>query len=63
MRVIVDAGRCQAHGQCNFVCPEIFKLDEWGYAFTESEEVPEGMETPARQAANACPERAISLEI
>ena len=63
MRAHVDAGLCQAHGQCNDICPEVFLLDEWGYAYTESDgAVPDGLEQAARRAVTACPERAIRVE-
>ena len=62
MRAVVDAGLCQAHGQCNDVCPEVFKIDEWGYAYTDEGPVPQELERAVRQAVTVCPERAITVE-
>jgi ferredoxin len=62
MKALVDAGLCQAHGQCNDICPEVFKIDEWGYAYTDDASVPERLEGAVRQAVTACPERAITVE-
>lgn len=62
MKVRVDPAKCQAHGECNSICPEVFKLDEWGYAYTDEEEVPPELEESAREAVEACPEAAITEE-
>ena len=57
----VNPQLCAGHKVCNVVCPEVFELDEFGYAF-----VKEGMESPpeelwdkVREAARECPEDAI----
>lgn len=61
MRVDIDPTLCQAHGACATACPEVFKLDEWGYAFVAEgmEQVPEELKTSARLAVETCPENAI----
>jgi ferredoxin len=59
----VDAALCEGFGACNAVLPEVFVLDEWGYAQAANDgEVPEGREDLARTAAIECPMKAISLE-
>ena len=61
MKVRVDATKCQAYGTCAIQLPQVFKLDEWGYASTEAGgEVPAGCEEAARKAILDCPERAIT---
>lgn len=63
MRVRIDPAKCQAHGECNAICPEVFKLDDWGYAYAEDDgHVPAGLEQSAANAVKACPENAISAE-
>lgn len=62
MRARVDAGLCEAHGRCNVICPDVFKLDEWGYAYTDDQPTPDGREGTVHEAADACPERAITVE-
>lgn len=63
MRVRVDPAKCQAHGECTTRCPEVFRLDEWGYAYTEGDgQVPDGLEQAAEAALEACPEAAITSE-
>lgn len=63
MKVRVDATRCQAYGTCAIHLPQVFKLDEWGYATTEAAGlVPGGLEEAARKAILDCPERAITAD-
>ncbi len=52
---------CGAHGQCHWINPELFPLDEDGYSAVGDAVVPAGAEDDARRAAAACPAGAISL--
>jgi ferredoxin len=61
MKVAVDSELCQGHARCWEICPDVFSLDDEGYAFVEVADVPPGLEAKARQAAVNCPERAISV--
>ena len=61
MKIRVDAGKCQGHGMCNAVAPEVFPLDDVGFCHVEDEEVPVSKEAQARRGQQACPERAIEL--
>lgn len=60
MRVHLDVGKCQGHGQCNMSAPDIFRFDEQGFAVLDHEEVPVGREQAILLAEQRCPERAIS---
>ena len=64
MKLVVDQERCQGHGRCHAIAPEIFDLDELGYSvlLCEAGEVPAAMADIAARAAAGCPERAITLE-
>jgi ferredoxin len=62
VKVRIDPAKCQGHKQCNEICPELYKLDEWGYALVEQEVVPHGLEERARAGAGACPSHAIVVE-
>ena len=63
MKVRVDSTKCQAYGTCAIHLPEVFKLDEWGYAYVDDDgAVPGGAEESARKAIADCPERAITSE-
>jgi ferredoxin len=57
--VKVDLAKCCGYKLCAEVCPEVYKLDEQGFAFTESDRVPIGLEAKAKEGADICPERAI----
>jgi ferredoxin len=61
MKVTVDADLCQGHARCWDLCPEVFDLDDQGYAYVPLTEVPPEHEERARQAARNCPERAITV--
>jgi len=57
----IDSALCQGHGQCVFLCPEVFSADDQGFATVENEEVPEGAQANVEQAEASCPEGAIQL--
>ena len=61
MRATVDDSRCRGHGVCTTICPEVFALNDDGYAEVIVDEVPEAVADSAREAAGACPENAITL--
>ena len=60
MRATVDAEKCQGHARCWAICPEVCQLDAQGNAISPGE-VPAAFEARAREAADNCPERAITL--
>lgn len=64
LRVRIDPIRCAAFGFCAEYAPELFDLDDWGYAWLREsgQEVPPELENLARDAARLCPRRAILLE-
>jgi len=65
MRVHVDWTRCDGHGSCAELLPELLDTDEWGFPVVRSNErapdVPRSLEKHARRAANACPVQALRL--
>jgi ferredoxin len=61
MKAHVNPAKCEGFGLCQEVLPEVFLLDEWGYAYVDGNgEVPAGMQTKAREAAAICPVHAIT---
>ncbi|MFL6024193.1 MAG: ferredoxin [Marmoricola sp.] len=62
MKAIVDLSRCSGHARCYGVDPELFQLDDIGYAVRSEFDVPVGEEETARLGASVCPERAITLQ-
>jgi ferredoxin len=61
LRAEVDPDRCQGHARCWEICPEVFALDDEGLAHVATPDVPPELEAKAREAADNCPERAITL--
>lgn len=62
MKATVDGTKCEAYGACADICPSVFTLDEWGYAGVSGDgTVPAGDEAKAKEAAAACPEKAIAF--
>lgn len=61
-RLRVNPIRCTAFGFCAEYAPELFTLDEWGYAWPHGREIPAELEALAREAAALCPKRAILME-
>jgi ferredoxin len=63
VRVRVDGEKCQGHNRCYAIAPELFEVDDYGYATEVGDgTVPAGMEEKARLAVANCPEFAISIE-
>lgn len=61
-RVIVDRSRCCGYGLCAQLCPEVYKLDENGLVFVDTEIIPGGLEEEAKEGAAACPAEALVIE-
>jgi ferredoxin len=60
MRVHVESDRCEGYGTCAAIVPELFLLDEWGYAYVAGDgEVPAARADAAREAVASCPMHAI----
>jgi ferredoxin len=61
MKVLVDSTLCAGHGQCAALGPDLFTLDDFGYAEQPDSQIPEHLIDQAKRGAEACPERAITL--
>jgi ferredoxin len=60
MRVRIDPERCQGHGRCYDLAPDLFAEDEDGYGTVLGDGgVPEDREDDAELAIANCPEQAI----
>ncbi|NDZ95975.1 ferredoxin [Streptomyces sp. SID6673] len=59
MKVSIDLDKCAGHARCFATSPELFEIDDGGYALNAEISVPEEDEAVAREAVAACPERAI----
>ncbi|MFT4041755.1 MAG: ferredoxin [Gordonia sp. (in: high G+C Gram-positive bacteria)] len=63
MKVAINLDKCAGHARCYAVDSELFDIDDDGYALRARFDVPDdpGAVTAAREAAAACPERAIDI--
>jgi ferredoxin len=62
MRVHVDGEKCQGHNRCYAIAPELFDVDDLGYAHELNDgAVPGELEEKARLAVANCPEHAIEI--
>jgi ferredoxin len=64
VRLVIRAERCEGHGRCYDIAPQLFKPDDEGHSELAT---PDGVVAPehAEHASAAvwnCPERALSLE-
>lgn len=64
-RLHVDWTRCDGHGVCAELLPEVLSRDPWGFPVPLSGErdpvIPRGLDKHARHAVQACPLMALKL--
>jgi len=62
MRIEFDREKCQGHNRCYMLAPDLFDVDDEGYAILrDAGDVPPELERQARLAADNCPEFAVVL--
>jgi ferredoxin len=62
MRVLIDVSRCQGHGRCYDLAPDVFEPDERGHAEVSVHgELPALLEAQVRVGVGNCPESALGL--
>lgn len=62
MKLHIDPARCQGHGRCYDLVPELFGEDDEGYGqVLGGGDVPPDTVQEARRAVANCPERAIDM--
>jgi ferredoxin len=64
MKIIFERDKCQGHGRCYALAPDVFESDDEGYAvlLVDGDTVPPELEAAAQLAADNCPEYAITVE-
>lgn len=63
MRIVFDRAKCQGHGRCYALAPQLFDSDDEGYAVvTVHGDVPPDLDDSALLAADNCPELAIEVQ-
>jgi ferredoxin len=61
VEITVNQALCSGHARCNAAAPDVYSLDEGGYCAIQNIPVARAAERAARDGAEACPERAITL--
>ena len=63
MKITLNREACQGHNRCYLLAPEVFDVDDEGYALLRIVgEIPAELQDKARLAAQNCPEFAIAVE-
>jgi len=58
----IDWTRCDGHGLCASLVPELLTTDEWGFPIRTAMPIDAELLVHARRAATACPALALRLE-
>ena len=61
MRVDADRDRCEGHGLCADVAPEVFELDDDAVVVVLHEQVPPALQRKAEAGARVCPVAALRV--
>jgi ferredoxin len=62
MKVVVDHKKCQGHGRCYDLAPDVFEPNERGHVeLAVSGDLPAGLEPDTRIGVQNCPEAALRL--
>jgi ferredoxin len=61
MRISVDVKRCEGHGMCEQMAPDIFELDDEGNLINhyEGQDLDGALAEAAERAAGSCPVAAL----
>lgn len=62
MKATVDKDLCLGCGICADTCPEVFEMDDDSKAQAKVNPIPPEAEGSCREAADQCPESAITIE-
>jgi ferredoxin len=61
LQISIDRIRCDGHGLCTEILPELVRMDDWGYPIVAPGPVPEHLMPLAERAMADCPVLAIAL--
>lgn len=58
----IDRIKCDGHGVCADLLPEMIELDDWGYPIIRPGAIPASVLPHARRAVSGCPTLALRLQ-
>jgi ferredoxin len=58
----IDRIKCDGHGVCADLVPELIELDDWGYPIIRGGEIPQPVLPHAKRAVAGCPALALRLQ-
>ena len=58
----IDRIKCDGHGVCADLVPELIELDDWGYPIIRAGEIPRAVLPHAQRAVAGCPALALRLQ-
>lgn len=61
MKSIVDLDLCISCELCTNLCPEVYSMEDDGFAHAIDGEIPSSQESDAQNAADSCPTSAIVI--
>jgi ferredoxin len=61
MKIVVDRSRCEGHGMCESLVPDVFRLDDDGVSMLLRDTLLDGELDEVRLAVDSCPVQALSL--
>jgi ferredoxin len=61
LHLSIDRIKCDGHGLCAELLPELIRLDDWGYPIIAPGPVPDVLMAHAQRAVESCPVLALAL--
>jgi ferredoxin len=61
LHMTIDRIKCDGHGLCAELLPEMIRLDDWGYPIIAAGPISDRLEPHAQRAVAACPTLALAL--
>ena len=61
LHISIDRIRCDGHGLCAELLPELVRLDDWGYPIIAPGAVPDVLVPLAQRAVESCPVLALAM--
>ncbi|WP_081236701.1 ferredoxin [Streptomyces viridosporus] len=61
MKVHADTARCQGHGRCALLAPDVFDVDDDGKVVVLLADVGDDHAADVREAVTSCPEAALEV--